>query len=412
MSYLSFDDESVLVNGKSTYRSDVKSYYRDIQPTIPGTYGSTNTQIIFRLPNDANTFINLANLRFDFTAAASVTGSATGPYTICFPNGISQIVNRISLRVNGTVLVDDLQNNLVSHVYNDLLLPQTEAASGVMYLSRGVASKSTRDTWSSGREYRIPLGFKKSFLYNNSLLPCYPNIYYDIIVYLESNCTQLLEAVCTNGSLTSYSYTVSNPTLACEFMYGQSLTSKFIGKPVSIPFIDYNYFTQQISTSTSTWNLAVANRSIKSILLLLRDSQTYNSITSTGKMDTFAMTTQSAQLQSLQFFINSNPIPSQAITVSGANTRLLWEMFKSLKIDETNSPAWLDSSYTTSKFVILYEFESLRDYISGINASNTTIPLQIQTVFSQAPTYPIQADVYILYDAVMSISPQGASVSK
>lgn len=414
MSYMSFDDESVLVNGKSTYRSDVKSYYRDINPQQGGPYSSSNTQIIFRLPNDANTFINLANLRFDFSAACTgAFTSSTG--SMGFANGIGQVINRVSLRVNGTVLIDELNNNLVTHVYNDLLLPSSESTTGLMALARGVTSTaSTRYAWSHGRQYRVPLSFKKGFLYNNALLPCYPNIYYDIIVYLESNTNAILEydALTYNTGVTSTSYTVTNPVLSCEFLYGGSLSSKFIGKPMSIPFTDYNYYTQQITTSSSTINLAVANRSIKSIMLLLRDSQTYNSITTLAKMDTFTSTTQSAALNSLQFFINSNPIPSQSITVSGTNTRLLFEMVKSLKIDENNCPAWLDSNYATSKFVILYEFESLRDYISGINASNTTIPLQVQMTFSQAPTAAIQCDIFVFYDAVMSISPQGASVAK
>lgn len=412
MSYLSFDDESALINGRSTYRSDVKMYYRDIQPQIPGTYSNLNNIITFRLPNESNSFLNLSNVRFDFAAAATGT-SSSGSCTIAFGNGISQIVNRIQVRVNGTTLIDELQSGLVSHVINDLLLPSNDSQSGVMTLSRGCSTvQATRNGWASGRQYRIPLGFKKGFTYQNSILPCYPNQYIDIILTLESNVPACTEMTVTAGVPSTYSYSVSNPVLCCEFFYSPTLSSKFMGKPYSIPFTDYQYFTQQLTTSNSTVNLSVANRSIKAIMVLLRDSTTYNSILTADKMDHFYQTVNSAALQTMQFFINQNPVPSQAITTTGQNTRLLWELYKALKIDENNGPIYLDTNYTTNKFLIYYEFESLRDYVSGINASNTTIPLQVQLNFSQAPTSAIQCDFFIFYDSVLTISDKGCSVAK
>lgn len=303
--YLAHNDTSVAVEAG---REMVKKPFTN--------FPYTPSQRLARLDLPDTGVYDFSRAFLAFTASCSATGG-----TYCrFSNGIHNLINRIRL-LEGTMPIQTIEDYNLLHSCLWEVGRQRGIDSTIAESLFGYGSQAQRNTWSTSRDYRIPIN-----------LPCLLERVVDFsmlnnIIRIEIQWEDPSALIETDG--TAPTYTIEEVYLHIEHLKKMSpqYRSKIRGlKGLHWTFDHWESFKTSLDSNRKDYVIPLVKQSLLSLVCLSRDAGTINSTTTNDKFEVYNYN----NLNSVRIKLNEELWPEEIIPASGQATDLYMELLKFL----------------------------------------------------------------------------------
>lgn len=311
---------------------------------IPSTGATTYTvttsspQLNFIIPNESR---SAGHMALSVNAQVNFTGGATG-HPVSFPYNMSGIVSQLRILFNTTEVYNCQKWNLLQNIYNDSVQNDLyNRFSGYQMQGNvpfrqdqtlgGITVSGRCSIGATATDYLIPLDTEFLHRILPSVQGLVPNSTITVQIYLAP-AADILEYDNLTGSVTTYSYTINNPTLIVEQIVepvefidklkADMKAQKFIAIP-------YKKRAQQdfivASGTAGNFNINISDKvsSLTSILMTFRNNTSGRLTDPTyfnrlGCWDT-------GNINYYSFKANGIVVPQQTISASGSGAETLKE---------------------------------------------------------------------------------------
>ena len=394
-----------------------------LHPTVTGSFSpSGNNKIIFHLPNNKGSLVDLNKSLLAFDLVLGSNGGSLGgspPETQYKRMEMSSDwIRRLTIRVGNQTVVDVNHYNLIKNILRIATSAEDFTSnSGTAFLGTGSDAQRTK-LYSASRRYAIPL---LAGIGASEMIPCgFLNQNVEITLYLADT-KDICEVHKDTTSATLGDYSIST----CEYLveqvtpseaYAQSLSNLIATAGIQMHFTTYEHHQNVLTAGVTNSSVQVPtrNRSTKGIISVMRRQSLLSDLATNNKLSQFNYNSCS----NIQYKVNSVLIPQQKINCSGSGVEAYLEFSKYFQhlsshtgISLSDHSAITGFSYTgqndesnsatTPEFIQAYDFSNFSGAISGKNLTSASSSLVIDLEFGSGLSQTQQIDMFIEYDAIL-----------
>ena len=365
----------------------------------------------------------LAGVQIPFTAVAgsgsSHTLATTHPdYATPTLNDALSWCDRVIIRCGNQIISDVQSENLIRQI-NDEMTVQPEAKDGLRSILTGEGSTETKrieiysgadKSTGTKRRFTVPI----NMYVDATMIPVgFVNYAFEITFHLGNplDCVKI-DAASLNTATTA-DYTIDNIQWLVEEV--SPLDSSYIGAlstqlgtGIDVPFTTYEHSVHTIDagSGSKTIEIPTRNRSTKGIVWVARNQADIQKLNK-DKLKVFNYN----DMKEIHYRLNSQLYPQQPIDCTNGATENFLELCKYYDLVSTyngvatrNTTNNVDNTtYTNGKFINTFGFSTHpnTNYISGKNLTSASSSLVLK--INCNPTETQQIDVFIEYDAILTL---------